>query len=177
MPSHPRDLPRMEALLEYDKVKLSVYNTNYYNNSRKGGVKSPEVNAITKVWFDKLPVNGNRMVMDGGAAGDEAAVGVGFINAGKTVSCFVLFGLGRSSVPFDFVLIVLFMWEQADADRSRYNAYAKGEIKCVMNVVCDQSREITLADAENYLFATSYLLKDCKRHGNGAISHRPPNGT
>lgn len=81
----------MKALLEYDTPKLSVYHTNYYNNSRKGGVTNRLVNSITKVWFDKLPVNANRMVMDGGAAGDEAAVGVGFINAGVTVSVQYIF--------------------------------------------------------------------------------------
>lgn len=76
----------MEALLEYDTPSLSVYSTSYYNNARKALVVNSEVNAITKTWLDKLPADAKTMVVDGGAAGDTAAVGVGFVNAGLSVS-------------------------------------------------------------------------------------------
>lgn len=76
----------MQALLERDTPALSVYNPAYYNNARNAGVVNSEVNALTKSWLDRLPPDAKAMVVDGGAAGDTAAVGVGFINSGFSVS-------------------------------------------------------------------------------------------
>jgi hypothetical protein len=76
----------MEALLEIDTPTLSVFNSAYYENARNAKVINTEVNTIAKSWLSKLPANAKYMVNDGGAAGDTASVGVGFINAGKSVS-------------------------------------------------------------------------------------------
>ena len=79
----------MQALLEFDTSKLSVYDTSYYNNVKNAAIINSEVNSISKSWLAKLPSNAKTMVVDGGAAGDTASVGVGFVNAGFSVSpCF-----------------------------------------------------------------------------------------
>lgn len=45
-----------------------------------------QVNDIAKTWLDRLPLDSRAMVNDTGAAGDSAAIGVGFVNAGVSVS-------------------------------------------------------------------------------------------
>lgn len=79
----------MQALLEFDTSRLSVYDKSYYNNAKNSAVINSEVNAISKSWLDRLPSNAKTMVVDGGAAGDTASVGVGFVNAGFSVSLFL----------------------------------------------------------------------------------------
>lgn len=76
----------MEALLEYDTPALAIYSRNYYRNVIAGKIVNEEVNAIAKSWLVQLAPNATAMVEDGGAAGDTASVGVGFVNAAITVS-------------------------------------------------------------------------------------------
>lgn len=79
----------METLLELDTPSLSIYNPNYYVIAQSASVVNKEVNGIAKYWLDLLAPNATAMVEDGEAAGDTASVGVGFINAAKSVSLLV----------------------------------------------------------------------------------------
>lgn len=74
----------MQAYLELDSPKLSVFNPGYYAIADKGSVVNEEVNGIAKYWLDLLSPQAPNMVDDGEAAGDTAAPGVAFMNAAKT---------------------------------------------------------------------------------------------
>lgn len=76
----------MEALLEFDTPTMAIYHSGYFSNVMGGKIANSEVNAIAKSWLDRLPEMANAMILDDGAIGDVASVGVGFINAARTVS-------------------------------------------------------------------------------------------
>jgi hypothetical protein len=75
----------MEAYLELNTPKLSVFNPGYYPIASAPLIVNKEVNRIAKYWLDMLSPEAPVMVDDGEAAGDTAAVGVGFINAARSV--------------------------------------------------------------------------------------------